>query len=233
VWISRRVSRRRSNWLRRASDRALDLVELCLALDREQGDFPAAACLALEGPRIDRRPVDFGRLQQAEGDQPAAAAGADRQQGQAAAAAGDGARCISRELDHGNSLGRRRRHDLHRSCKALRTGKQGCWHRLQTTPARGQPSTFCAATQAWHTSNMTDPYSGFAFKFSTRDINSPGGVKTRQLLVVAKSLPEASKIAHAMILGALFENSGPEILARARKLGIKDHDAGIDDGTAS
>jgi hypothetical protein len=107
VWISRRVSRRRSNWLRRASDRALDLVELCLALDREQGDFPAAACLALEGPSIDRRPVDFGRLQQAEGDQPAAAAGADRQQGQAAAAAGDGARCISRELDHGNSLGRR------------------------------------------------------------------------------------------------------------------------------
>jgi hypothetical protein len=88
-------------------------------------------------------------------------------------------------------------------------------------------------TQAWHTSSVTDPYSGFAFKVSTRDINSPGGVKTRQLLVVAKSLPEASKIAHAMILGAMFENSGPEILARARKLGIKDHDAGIDDGTAS
>ena len=80
---------------------------------------------------------------------------------------------------------------------------------------------------------MTDPYSGFAFKVTTHDINSPGGVKTRQLLVVAKSLPEASKIADATILGAMFEDSGPEILARARKLGIKDNDAGIDDGTAS
>jgi hypothetical protein len=81
---------------------------------------------------------------------------------------------------------------------------------------------------------MTDPYSGFAFKVTSPDINSPGGrVKTRQLLVVAKSLPEASKIADAMILGAMFENSGPEILARARELGIKDHDAGIDDGGAS
>ena len=57
--------------------------------------------------------------------------------------------------------------------------------------------------------------------------------KTRELLVVAKSLPEASKIADATILGAMFEDSGPEILARARKLGIKDNDAGIDDGTAS
>jgi hypothetical protein len=91
----------------------------------------------------------------------------------------------------------------------------------------------CAATQAWHTLSMTDPYSGFAFKVTSPDINSPGGVKTRQLLVVAKSLPEASKIADAMILGAMFENSGPEILARARELGIKDHDAGIDDGGAS
>jgi hypothetical protein len=100
-------------------------------------------------------------------------------------------------------------------------------------PARGQPSTFCAATQAWHNSSMTDPYSGFAFKVTTRDINSPGGVKTRELLVVAKSLPEASKIADATILGAMFEDSGPEILARARKLGIKDNDAGNDDGTAS
>jgi hypothetical protein len=100
-------------------------------------------------------------------------------------------------------------------------------------PARGQTSTFCAATQAWHTSSMTDPYSGFAFKVTTRDINSPGGVKTRELLVVAKSLPEASKIADATILGAMFEDSGPEILARARKLGIKDNDAGIDDGAAS
>ena len=80
---------------------------------------------------------------------------------------------------------------------------------------------------------MTDPYSGFAFKVTTRDINSPEGVKTRQLLVVAKSLPEASKIADATILGAMFEDSGPEILARARKLGIKDNDAGIDDGGAS
>ena len=98
------------------------------------------------------------------------------------------------------------------------------------TPARGQPSTFCAATQAWHTSSMTNPYSGFTFKVT---LYSPGGVKTRELLVVAKSLPEASKIADATILGAMFEDSGPEILARARKLGIKDNDAGIDDGTAS
>jgi hypothetical protein len=126
-------------------------------------------------------------------------------------------------------LDRRPRHDVRQCCKAVRTGKQGCWQRLQTTPARSQPSTFCAVTQAWHTSAMTDPYSGFAFKVT---INSPGGVKTRQLLVVAKSLPEASKIADATILGAMFEDSGPEILARARKIGIKDHDAGIDDGGA-
>jgi hypothetical protein len=79
---------------------------------------------------------------------------------------------------------------------------------------------------------MTDPYSGFACKIPTRDIISPGGEKTRQLLVVAKSLPEASKIADATISGAMFEDSGPEILLKARKLGIKDHDAGIDDGAA-
>ena len=59
---------------------------------------------------------------------------------------------------------------------------------------------------------MTDPYSGFAFKLPTRDIIAPGGGNTRQLLVVAKSLPEASKIADATILGAMFEDSGPEIL---------------------
>jgi hypothetical protein len=80
---------------------------------------------------------------------------------------------------------------------------------------------------------MTDSYSGFAFKFTTRDINSPGGVKICRLLVVAKSLPGASKIAHATMSGALFEKSGPEILARARELGIRDNDAGIDDGQAS
>jgi hypothetical protein len=79
---------------------------------------------------------------------------------------------------------------------------------------------------------MTNLYSGFAFKVTTRDINSPGGVKTRELLVVAKGLPEASKIPNATILGAMFEDSGPEILARARKLGIIENDAGIDDGAA-
>jgi hypothetical protein len=33
-----------------------------------------------------------------------------------------------------------------------------------------------------------------------------------------------------MMLHAIFADAGPEVLARARKLGIRDDDAGIDDG---
>ena len=83
-------------------------------------------------------------------------------------------------------------------------------------PTGGQPSTLSG-----HAGAMTDPYSGLAFTVTSPDINSPGGVKTRQLLVIAKSLPEASKIADATILGATFEDSGPEILARAANSALK------------
>jgi hypothetical protein len=35
------------------------------------------------------------------------------------------------------------------------------------------------------------------------------------------------------MLAAMFLDAGPDVLARARKLGIRDNDAGIDDGHAS
>jgi hypothetical protein len=47
-------------------------------------------------------------------------AGADGQQRQAAAAAGDGARGVSCDLDHGRRLDRGRRRDLRGSCNATR-----------------------------------------------------------------------------------------------------------------
>jgi cellulose synthase/poly-beta-1,6-N-acetylglucosamine synthase-like glycosyltransferase len=60
--------RRRLGGLFRPRHGQLDGVELGLALDREQRDLAAAARLAFERPPVERRPVGFGRLQQAEGD---------------------------------------------------------------------------------------------------------------------------------------------------------------------
>ena len=79
---------------------------------------------------------------------------------------------------------------------------------------------------------MSASYNGYAFKVMTRDVNSPGGWKTRQLLVVARSMQEASEMAQHMKPGAIFEGSNPEILAKAA-LGIRNGEAGIDDGQSS
>ena len=92
---------------------------------------------------------------------------------------------------------------------------------------------------------MTDSYNGFAFTVTTqrvaarsinvasRGIYVRGGRPRRQLLVIAKDVRRATEIARSMVLHAIFEDAGPEVLARARKLGIRDNDAGIDDGQAS
>jgi len=50
------------------------------------------------------------------------------------------------------------------------------------------------------------------------------------LLVIAKDVLRATEIARSRVLPAIFVDAGPEVLARARKLGIRDNDAGIDDG---
>jgi hypothetical protein len=97
---------------------------------------------------------------------------------------------------------------------------------------------------------MTDSYNGFAFtvaprrvaarsinvaargiNVAARGIHVRGGRPRRQLLVIAKD--RATEIARSMVLHAIFAEAGPEVLARARKLGIRDNDAGIDEGQAS
>jgi len=108
---------------------------------------------------------------------------------------------------------------------------------------------------------MTNPYNGFAFMIAPqrvaarstdvaargvdvgRGINvgrtvaargiRVGSVRQRQLLVIARDVHRATEIARSRVLHAMFFDAGPEILARARKLGIQDNDAGIDDGQAS
>jgi len=90
---------------------------------------------------------------------------------------------------------------------------------------------------------MTDSYNGFAFtapprRVAARSINvaargifyGRGGRPRHQLLVVAKDVHRATEIARSMMLHAIFADAGLEVLARARKLGIRDDDAGIDDG---
>jgi hypothetical protein len=134
VQIWPRMCRRRPSWLPRPSERALDGVELGLALDGEQRDLATAARLALERATIDRRPVGFGRLEKAEGDHPVMPERAYRQQREAAAAASDRARRVSGNGDHGRRLDRRR-HDLQRGCRAPRMRMQGCWHCWQMTSA--------------------------------------------------------------------------------------------------
>jgi len=96
---------------------------------------------------------------------------------------------------------------------------------------------------------MTDSYNGFAFlvprqRVAARRINAAGrgihvagrpvgvqgGRPQRHLLVIAKDVLRATEIARSRVLPAIFVDAGPEVLARARKLGIRDNDAGIDDG---
>ena len=79
---------------------------------------------------------------------------------------------------------------------------------------------------------MTDPWNGYAFKVTSPDMNSPGVKRHRQLLVVARNMQEASEIAQRMTPGAIFEGSGPEILAKARKIGVGDNDARLYDPSA-
>jgi hypothetical protein len=99
---------------------------------------------------------------------------------------------------------------------------------------------------------MTDSYNGLAFtvaprrvaarsinvaargiNVAARGIHVRGGRPRRQLLVIAKDVHRATEIARSMVLHAIFAEAGPEVLARARKLGIRDNDAGIDEGQAS
>src|SRR5262249_606736 len=105
---------------------------------------------------------------------------------------------------------------------------------------------------------MTDSYNGFAFaipagqripvaKFgarSRRGIHVPGrpsgrtiDVRSRRsqrrMLVIATDVHRAIEVARSKVLAAVFVDAGPDILARARKIGIRDNDAGIDDGQAS
>jgi hypothetical protein len=89
-------------------------------------------------------------------------------------------------------------------------------------------------------------YNGFAFAVDRRGGGRPIGAinvarpgidvrvdrPRRQLLVVANDVHRAIEIARSMIMHATFVDAGPEVLARARKLGIQDNGAGFDDGQA-
>jgi hypothetical protein len=100
IWIARSVGARRLGGLLRLRHGNLDVRELGLTLDGEQGDLAATARPALERPAVDRCPVIKARLQQPEGDGATMAVRADRQERQAASAAGDRTRGIVRHLDH-------------------------------------------------------------------------------------------------------------------------------------
>jgi hypothetical protein len=92
---------------------------------------------------------------------------------------------------------------------------------------------------------MTGSYNGFAFLVTPRGATTRGinvarrGVSghtsrsQRRLLVVAKDVHRATEIARGMLLHAIFVDAGPEVLARARKLGIQDNGVGVDDGQPS
>jgi len=86
--------------LRRFRHGAVQGVQLGLALDVVQRDLWAAAGPALERATVERRLVAFRRPHEAERNGAAVPVRTYRQQGQAAAAAGDRTRCVSRDLDH-------------------------------------------------------------------------------------------------------------------------------------
>jgi hypothetical protein len=81
----------------------------------------------------------------------------------------------------------------------------------------------------WHTSIMSDTYNGFEYTFKSRTLNADGELFDRRLLVVAQGVHEAALIARQMIRETLLTDSGPEVLARARAIGVKDNDAVIED----
>ena len=63
-------------------------------------------------------------------------------------------------------------------------------------------------------------YQGFRFRFANPDATAAGGVTVRHLYVVARGEAEALATVGALP-GAEFTGSGPEVLARARALGVK------------
>ena len=71
-------------------------------------------------------------------------------------------------------------------------------------------------------------YDGFAFKVTSPSVTSRSERRERWLLVVARDLYEATAIARNLIPSATFERSGPEVLAWARRLRVKDGDSAID-----
>ena len=78
---------------------------------------------------------------------------------------------------------------------------------------------------------MTPSYHGFAF---TVPIRRPGGFPgERRLLVIAKDVYRATEIALSRTRSVTLAADGPEVLARAHKLGIRNDDSGFDDGKAS
>ena len=86
------------------------------------------------------------------------------------------------------------------------------WLRVQS------PSPLSAST----------PLVGASIGVAVRSVNVRGG--RPHLLVIAKDVLRATEIARSRVLAAVFVDAGPEVLARARKLGIRDNDVGIDDG---
>jgi hypothetical protein len=90
---------------------------------------------------------------------------------------------------------------------------------------------------------MPDSYDGFAFlvppqrggargiHVAGRPIGVRSGRQQRRLLVIARDVLRATEIARSWVLSAIFVDAGPDVLARARTLGIRDNDAGIDDGS--
>ncbi len=71
---------------------------------------------------------------------------------------------------------------------------------------------------------MIDTYDGFAYGFTSPDINSAGGKRRRQILVVAKNMADANAIIHHLKPDAQYEERGQHILELARARGCPDDD---------
>lgn len=70
---------------------------------------------------------------------------------------------------------------------------------------------------------MTDSFDGFAFSFVFPDMNGPGGLRRRRLLVIAQDIDAAREIARYFVPHAEYEARGPAILSEARALGVDDN----------